>query len=61
MLDVEPEFNIKPAHVKAFVRVNEPKIGDDVESKSNSYLPILTPDDFNASNKPAPTTKFPEL
>ena len=56
--EVVPELITKPAQVKPLVIPNVP---DAVESKSNSYFPLFTPDEFYDNSNPDPTTKLLRL
>ena len=56
--EVFPELITNPAQVKPLVIPNVLNVPDAVESKSNSYFPLFTPDDFNDNSDPEPTTKL---
>ena len=56
--EVVPELITNPAQVIPFVIPNVLNVPDAVESKSNSYFPRFTPEDFNDNSKPEPTTKL---
>ena len=55
--EVVPELITNHAQVKPWVIPNVLNVPDAVESTSNSYFPLFTPDDFNDNSNPEPTTK----